>query len=93
MLFFNIKRYIRANILNIKTKIKNINIINTLFKSGFSYKRKKEFILNFLNIYYPFFYRYLNYLLSILIIKITNLSKVFNLFYVIILSLTEFLKL
>ena len=46
---FNVKRYIRANILNIKTKIKNINIANTLLKSGSGYKRKKEFTLNFLN--------------------------------------------
>ena len=51
MPFFNIKRYIYINILNIKAKIKDINIVNTLFKSGFSYKRKKEFILNFLNMF------------------------------------------
>ena len=49
MPFFNVKRYIYVNILNIKAKIKDINIINTLFKSGFNRKRKKKFILNFLN--------------------------------------------
>ena len=51
MPFFNVKHYIRVNILNIKTKMENINIINTLFKSGFSRKRKREFILSFLNIF------------------------------------------
>ena len=51
MPFFNIKRYIYINILNIKTKIKNINMVNALFKSGFNYKRKKEFILSFLNMF------------------------------------------
>ena len=51
MPFFNVKRYIRVNILNVKTKIKDINIINTLFKSGFIYKRKTKFILNFLNMF------------------------------------------
>ena len=51
MPFFNVKRYIRVNILNIKTKIKDINIVNALFKSGFNRKRKKEFILNFLNMF------------------------------------------
>ena len=51
MPFFNVKRYIYANILNVKAKIKDINIANTLFKSGFSRKRKKEFILSFLNMF------------------------------------------
>ena len=49
--FFNIKRRIYINILNIKTKIKDINIVNILFKSGFNRKRKKEFILSFLNMF------------------------------------------
>ena len=35
---FNVKRRIYANILNIKAKIKDINIANTLFKSGFNRK-------------------------------------------------------
>ena len=51
MPFFNVKYRIRANILNIKAKMEDINIINTLFKSGFNRKRKKEFILNFLNMF------------------------------------------
>ena len=49
MPFFNVKRYIYVNILNVKAKMEDINIVNTLFGSGFSYKRKKEFILSFLN--------------------------------------------
>ena len=51
MPFFNVKRRIYAGILNIKAKIKDINIANTLFKSGFNRKRKREFILSFLNIW------------------------------------------
>ena len=51
MPFFNVKRYIRVNILNVKAKIKDINIVNTLFKSVSGRKRKKEFILSFLNIF------------------------------------------
>ena len=51
MPFFNVKRYIRVNILNIKVKIKDINMADALFKSGFSRKRKKEFILSFLNMF------------------------------------------
>ena len=51
MPFFNVKRYIHISILNIKAKIKDINIINILFKSGFNYKRKKKFILSFLNMF------------------------------------------
>ena len=49
--FFNAKRYIYASILNIKAKIKDINIANMLFKSGSNRKRKKEFILSFLNMF------------------------------------------
>ena len=51
MPFFNVKRCIRASILNIKAKIKDINIADTLFKSGFNRKQKKKFILNFLNMF------------------------------------------
>ena len=49
--FFNAKRRIRANILNIKAKIEDINIVNALFRSGFNRKQKREFILSFLNMF------------------------------------------
>ena len=52
MPFFNAKRYIRADISDIKAKMEDINIVNALFKSGSGRKRKKEFILNFLNMLY-----------------------------------------
>ena len=51
MPFFNDKCYIYINILNIKVKIKDINIVNALLKLYFNRKRKKKFILNFLNIF------------------------------------------
>ena len=68
MPFFNIKRYIYINILNIKAKIKDINITNTLFKSGFNYKRKKKFTLSFLNML-----RVNNFNKTILFIKVKNI--------------------
>ena len=68
MPFFNVKRYIYVNILNIKAKIKDINIINTLFKSGFNRKRKKKFILNFLNMF-----RVNNFNKTIFFIKVKNI--------------------
>ena len=43
ILIFNIKRYIRLKVNNIKAKIKGINV-NNAFK-----KRKKEFIIGILN--------------------------------------------
>ena len=69
MLFFNVKRYIRVNILNVKAKIKDINMVNTLFKSGFNRKRKKEFILSFLNMF-----RVNSFNKTIPFIKVKNIS-------------------
>ena len=68
MPFFNVKRYIYISILNIKVKIKDINIVNTLFKLRFNRKQKKEFILSFLNIF-----RVNNFNKIILFIKIKNI--------------------
>ena len=49
--------------------MKSVNIINTLFKSGFIYKRKKKFILNFLNMF-----RVNNFNKIIPFIKVKNIS-------------------
>ena len=36
--FFNVKRRIYVSILNVKVKIKDIDMVNALFKSGFNRK-------------------------------------------------------
>ena len=67
--FFNVKRCIRANILNIKAKIKDINMANALFRSGSGRKRKREFILSFLNMF-----RVNSFNKTIFFIKVKNIS-------------------
>ena len=69
VLAFNIKRCIRLKVNDIKAKIKDINIANMLFKSGFNRKRKKEFILSFLNMF-----RVNGFNKIIFFIKVKNIS-------------------